>query len=63
VGRIRTNFVKGLSRNLFQTFPEKFGMNFEENKKALREMKLLDEKFSRNKVAGYIVRVAGKKKI
>jgi small subunit ribosomal protein S17e len=63
MGRIRTNFVKGLSRKLVQTYPEKFGTNFEENKKALKEMNLLDEKFSRNKVAGYIVRVAGKKKL
>ncbi len=62
MGRIRTNFIKGLSTNLVEVYPEKFGVNFDENKKALNELKLFDEKFTRNKVAGYIVRVVLKKK-
>jgi len=63
MGRIRTTFIKSLSANLVEIYPDKFGTNFEENKKALDELKLIDEKFTRNKVAGYIARVAMKKKI
>jgi small subunit ribosomal protein S17e len=63
MGRIRTNFIKSLSSNLVEVYPEKFGTNFDENKKALNELKLFDEKFTRNKVAGYIVRVVMKKKL
>jgi len=62
VGRIRTNFIKSLSKNLVEVYPEKFGVSFDENKKALNELKVFDEKFTRNKVAGYIVRVVLKKK-
>ena len=62
MGRIRTTFIKSLSTNLVEVYPEKFGVNFDENKKALNELKVFDEKFTRNKVAGYIVRVILKKK-
>lgn len=61
MGRIRTTFIKGLSQNLVEIYPEKFGTNFDENKKALNDLKVFDEKFTRNKVAGYIVRVILKK--
>lgn len=62
MGRIRTNFIKSLSQNLVEVYPDKFGTNFEENKKALDELKVFDEKFTKNKVAGYIVRIVRKKK-
>jgi len=47
---------------LVEKHPDKFSKDFEQNKKSLGEMKMFDEKFTRNKVAGYIVRVVRKKK-
>ena len=43
------------SIKFIEKFPDRFGTNFEENKKALEVLKLLDDKPIRNKVAGYIV--------
>ena len=60
MGRIRTTFIKGIARRLFEKSPDQWG-GFETNKKVLNEMKLTDEKFTRNKVAGYIVRLVEQK--
>ncbi len=57
MGRIRTHFVKGIAKKLIHAYPEKFSADYEGNKKALVELKIIDEKFTRNKVAGYIVRI------
>ncbi len=62
MGRIRTHFQKNISEILVEKHPSKFSKDFEQNKKALGEMRMFDEKFTRNKVAGYIVRVVRKKK-
>lgn len=62
MGRIRTHFIKSLAEKIAHAFPEKFSGDFDANKKALNELKLIDEKFTRNKVAGYIVCVVKKKK-
>jgi ribosomal protein S17E len=62
MGRIRTDFIKGMAEKLVVAFPGKFGMDYDKNKAALTELGLLPEKFTRNKVAGYIVRVAGRKR-
>lgn len=62
MGRIRTHFIKSLTEKLAHAFPDKFSGDFDSNKKALDALKLIDEKFTRNKVAGYMVRVIKKKK-
>ena len=62
MGRIRTDFIKGLAEKLVAMFPDKFSEDYAKNKAVLTEMKIINEKFTRNKVAGYIVRVAGRKK-
>lgn len=62
MGRIRTHFVKNISKILVEKHPDKFSGDVDQNKKALGEMKMFDEKFTRNKVAGYIVRVVKKGK-
>lgn len=46
---------------LLREFPEKFGTNFEKNKKELSTMELGLSKTTRNVVAGYIVRLAKRK--
>ncbi len=62
MGRIRTTFVKGVAKKLLEAYPDKFGPDFDKNKLALNELKLVDEQFTRNKIAGYIVRLARQKK-
>ena len=62
MGRIRTDFIKGLAEKLVAAYPEKFGGDYAKNKAAISELKLIDEKFTRNKVAGYICCVARRKR-
>ncbi|MEM5804797.1 MAG: 30S ribosomal protein S17e [Candidatus Aenigmatarchaeota archaeon] len=62
MGRIRTKFVKGLAKQLVAKNPDKFGTDFKANVQALKDINIMDEKFMRNKVAGYIVKVVGKKR-
>jgi ribosomal protein S17E len=62
MGRIRTDFVKGMSEKLVAALPDRFSGDFAKNKAALAELKITEEKFTQNKIAGYIVRVVKKKK-
>lgn len=62
MGRIRTKWVKTVSGDLLDKFPDKFGSDFAKNKDALKDMNLIEDKSVRNKVAGYIVVEANKKK-
>ncbi|MFH0837015.1 MAG: 30S ribosomal protein S17e [Candidatus Aenigmatarchaeota archaeon] len=58
MGRIRGKDIKVVSFDLYDAYPEKFSGDFEQNKKSVDEFKLFDSKKKRNRVAGYIVRVA-----
>ena len=62
MGRIRTRFIKNLSEDIVAKYPGKFGADFKKNVEALEELNIIEEKFTRNKVAGYIVKVIRKKK-
>ncbi|MBN2203201.1 MAG: 30S ribosomal protein S17e [Candidatus Aenigmarchaeota archaeon] len=62
MGRIRTKLIKKLSKKLVEQHPDSFGKDFEKNKAALNEMQLFSEKPLRNKVAGYMINVVGKRK-
>jgi ribosomal protein S17E len=63
IGRIRTKDVKDLARDIHEAHRDKFGSDFEQNKASLNELKIVEgrSKRFRNRVAGYIVRVAGQK--
>ena len=63
IGNVRTKDIKKASHQLVEMYPEDFSDDFEQNKKSLHEMKLIDSKIVRNKVAGYIVRVIQTKKL
>lgn len=60
MGLIRTKDIKDLSRDLYSVYPDRFGPDFEENKKVIGELKITEgkSKIFRNRVAGYIVRLA-----
>ena len=62
MGRIRTRWVKTVAGDLLDKFPEKFGNDFAKNKTSLESMNLIEDKSVRNKVAGYIVIEANKRK-
>lgn len=58
MGRIKTAEIKRASFNLVQAYPEGFTKNFEKNKAALTELKIvIESKHTRNQLAGYITRI------
>ncbi len=63
MGRIRTRFVKNMAEELYVRFPGKFGEKFDVNKKGVDEAGIAETKFIRNKIAGYIVKVAQRKRV
>ena len=62
MGRIRTRWVKTVAGDLLDKFPDKFGNDFAKNKDSLTALNLIEDKAVRNKVAGYIVIEANKRK-
>lgn len=60
MGRIKTRWMKTVAEELVKKHPDKFTADFENNKKAIEEMKLIGDKSVRNKVCGYISTVVSK---
>ena len=54
MGKVRTEVVKRTARDLLSRYPDRFTMDFEENKRAVSELVVFKTKRLRNKVAGYI---------
>jgi small subunit ribosomal protein S17e len=48
------NRIKRISTELLQKYPNKFGLEFDANKKALNEVAVVKSKVLRNELAGYI---------
>jgi small subunit ribosomal protein S17e len=48
------NRIKRISTELLQRYPDKFGLDFDANKKATNELAIFRSKVLRNEVAGYI---------
>jgi len=62
MGRIRGKDIKNVAFDIYDAYPERFAGDFEQNKKALDELKIIDNKKKRNRVSGYIIRVAKKRR-
>jgi small subunit ribosomal protein S17e len=60
-GKVRTELVKRIARELVERFPDKFTTDFETNKKLLESLTNISSKNLRNRVAGYIVRLQNQK--
>ena len=56
MGRIKTTAIKNMARDLIAKYGEKFTTDFEENKKAIEELKLIKSKKIRNILAGYLAK-------
>jgi small subunit ribosomal protein S17e len=63
MGRIRGKWVKNIAKKLIEKYPDKFNNNFEDDKKFIESLKIIEDKPIRNKIAGYIVSEVDKRKI
>ncbi|MEK6947878.1 MAG: 30S ribosomal protein S17e [Nanoarchaeota archaeon] len=62
MGRIRTRLVKRAGAKLYTQNPERFQKTtFDDNKKAVTEMAVIQSKKLRNLIAGYITKLAKEK--
>ena len=46
--------VKRISTELLEKYPDRFSVDFDENKKIIKEIAVVRSKTLRNKIAGYI---------
>jgi small subunit ribosomal protein S17e len=46
--------IRRISTELLEKYPERFSVNFEENKKVIKEIAIVRSKILRNRIAGYI---------
>ncbi len=57
MGNIRPTYIKRVSIELVQKYPDKFKSDdYEHNKKMVDEYTDVDSKMMRNRIAGYIIR-------
>lgn len=56
MGKVKTEHIKNLGKELMNRFPEKFSGTFDENKNMVAELTEGATTKVRNKVAGYITR-------
>lgn len=48
------NRIKRISSELLQNYPDRFGVEFDANKKSLNDLAIVRSKVLRNELAGYI---------
>ncbi|MFA5365516.1 MAG: 30S ribosomal protein S17e [Candidatus Bathyarchaeia archaeon] len=58
MGKVRTEQVKRVARELLEKYPNKFSPDFENNKKYVDEYTDISTIKLRNRVAGYVARLA-----
>ena len=54
MGRIRQTYIKRAARRLLERYPDKFSVDYEQNRRTLDELASIESKPLRNKIAGYI---------
>jgi small subunit ribosomal protein S17e len=57
LGKVRTDAVKKISREMIKRYPDRFTTDFEENKKSLEPLLVIPSIRLRNRIAGYITRL------
>jgi small subunit ribosomal protein S17e len=58
LGKVRTEQVKRIARELLDRYPNKFSTDFEKNKQFVTELTNITSTKLRNRVAGYAARLA-----
>jgi len=57
LGKVRSERVKRISRELVNRFPDKFTTDFQSNKEVLESVADIRSKKLRNRIAGYVTRL------
>jgi small subunit ribosomal protein S17e len=57
LGKVRTELVKRVARDLLDRYPDKFTTDFENNKKLVKSLTDISTTRLRNRVAGYATRL------
>lgn len=57
MGKVRTELVKRIARDLLDRYPDKFTTDFENNKKLVKSLTDISSTRLRNRVAGYATRL------
>ena len=57
MGKVRTDAVKKMAREMIKRYPDRFTTDFEENKKGLEPLLKIPSIRLRNRIAGYITRL------
>jgi small subunit ribosomal protein S17e len=57
LGKVRTETVKRVSREVLRRFPERFAGDFESDKQAVNDLVDTQSKRLRNRIAGYVTRL------
>jgi small subunit ribosomal protein S17e len=60
MGNIRTTFIKNMSKELVEKYPDDLSGDFQKNKEFLK--KVIESKEIRNRIAGYIAHLKKGKK-
>ena len=58
MGKVRTEQVKRIARELLNRYPDKFSTDFENNKKLVNALTNISSTKLRNRIAGYTARLA-----
>ena len=58
MGKVRTEQVKRIARELLNRYPSKFSADFEKNKQFVSEYTNISSTKLRNRIAGYTARLA-----
>ena len=57
MGKVKTEQIKRIGKELLSRFPDKFSSNFDDNKRVVAELTQGASTKMRNQIAGYITRV------
>ena len=57
MGKVRSDAVKKISREMIKRYPDRFTIDFEENKKSLEPLLVIPSIRLRNRIAGYVTRL------
>ncbi len=57
MGKVRTDTVKRISREVLRRFPERFAGDCESDKQAVNDLVSTQSKRLRNRIAGYVTRL------
>lgn len=57
-GKVRTETIKRLAHDIYARFSNHFSIDFDNNKQVLKKIATTSSKHFRNRIAGYITRLA-----